>query len=338
MASLTGLPDGLDGLAARQARVLVEQLRGANLCDPLRLREAIGNDIDSFLISVFGVEVVEEGLFLKLTDFQETISKAAKWEEASRYGGGDPRLLDHLEVLRARKRKDAETKGLPAPNPDELWTPRGGPAKKRRLSSGRRNFGEKESSDHRRWCLRFARILEDAQGPAWQDAVQSGDPLKFLIGLAGGARLGTIKTRVRAWERMARWLRICKGRSWPASVVDVIEYAWAQFDEAPSVSFARGLGGALNWIETRSGVPVSQRLSSSDLLKRSFDQMTAEVEAQTGARRKAPRVPIAVMASLEVMVVDTTAPMCVRVGAWARLLKIYGVMRTDDLQKILPQE
>ena len=244
MKGLVALPDGLDGLAARQARVLLEQIRGANLCDPLRLREAIGDDLDAFFVSVFGVEVVEDDLLLKFTDYQETIFKAAKWEEASRYGGGDPRLLDRLEVLLARKRKDAAAKGLPAAEPGACWTPRGGPAKTRRLSSGRRNIGEKESSDHRRWCFRFAKILEEAQGRAWQDAVQSGDPLKFLVGLAGGARLGTIKTRVRAWERMARWLQMCMGRSWPASVVDVIEYAWAQFDEAPSVSFARGLGRA----------------------------------------------------------------------------------------------
>ena len=45
-----------------------------------------------------------------------------------------------------------------------------------------------------------------------------------------------------------------------------------------------------------------------------------------------------VVAALEEAVFDKGLPVCLRVVAWARLVKVFGVLRSDDLQRITPKD
>ena len=54
------------------------------------------------------------------------------------------------------------------------------------------------------------------------------------------------------------------------------------------------------------------------------------------AVHKAPRFPIIVIGALECKVMNPSAPLGVWVVAWARLVKVYGTLRWDDLQRLRP--
>eukprot|EP00974_Lingulodinium_polyedra_P010943 1053763-Lingulodinium_polyedra.AAC.1 len=52
---------------------------------------------------------------------------------------------------------------------------------------------------------------------------------------------------------------------------------------------------------------------------------------------QAPRLPVIILAAMEVVVGDEQPPMAARVVARARLLKVYGSLRQGDIQRLAPQ-
>ena len=116
----------------------------------------------------------------------------------------------------------------------------------------------------------------------------------------------------------------------------MVEYIWSYMREHPAPSFPRHLMAALAWMEARAGIEEGSRLSHSDLVKKVVEKTIADAEDGSLERVRAPRLPIVMVAALEFKVLDEHCPVCLRVVAWTRLLKIYGVMRSDDLQRINP--
>ena len=74
-------------------------------------------------------------------------------------------------------------------------------------------------------------------------------------------------------------------------------------------------------------------MSDEVLFKRCFEKMTAEAEEGRGVER-APRMPVMVIAALELGVVSLDVKPVVVM--WTRLLKVYGALRSDDLQRMRP--
>ena len=62
------------------------------------------------------------------------------------------------------------------------------------------------------------------------------------------------------------------------------------------------------------------------------------VEAAAGKEivDKAPRFLAGVIAAVELMVSFPGKPLALKVVAWARLVKVHGVMKMDDTQRIKP--
>ena len=194
-------------------------------------------------------------------------------------------------------------------------------AKRPRLGAGRGGLAETDAKERKKWVERLLVILRHLVGPSWKRTRDLEGPTRGEDGLAGAARPGTIKVRVRAWEAMARWLLARRGRAWPGDEVDVIDYLWACMGERPSVSFPRSLGSAVLWIEVRAGVPAATRISTSELLKKNIETAQKEAEEEGRRRRKAPRFPVVVLIALEEYVVGN-GPEVMRVVAWTRLMKV----------------
>ena len=91
-------------------------------------------------------------------------------------------------------------------------------------------------------------------------------------------------------------------RRWPASAVDVVDYVVEKMSEAAAESFPRSFGTYLVWSEEKSG----------------------------------PEAPCGVIAALELVVSVPGKPVALKVVALARLVKVHGVLRMDDMQGIKP--
>jgi hypothetical protein len=338
---LDGFADGLDGAARVQGQLLVTALKKHGLDDPRRLLVAVNNTAEKFLKAVYGEEEIEHVVLGKFKELLDQAISGAYLKDREMYGGINPRVSDLLAVLDARKeaeRHDSEkARGStrraagPAPLP-------GLRSKKARKRSGPTTIAGQESADYKRWVGRFVEILRVAQTPAIELAESSAEPDRFLASMVGSARAGTIKIRVRTWEKYTRWLQHRHRRAWPIEVTDIVEYVWFFMAESPSTSFPRVFGATLAWMELRSGIAEENRFGNVDLIKRVLEKATASIEEGAPERARAPRLPAIVVGALEEAVSDEDIPGTLRVIAWTRLLKTYGVLRADDLQRMRPED
>ena len=87
----------------------------------------------------------------------------------------------------------------------------------------------------------------------------------------------------------------------------------------------------------RSDVSVIDQIAQAESFQNIVDHQVMLAESKEDVT-KAPRLPVCVVVSLETAVTQEENPKVSRIVAWMRLLKVYGVLRTDDLQRIVPDD
>ena len=96
---------------------------------------------------------------------------------------------------------------------------------------------------------------------------------------------------------------------------------------------------ALQWFESRSGLPVERRFAKSETLRFVLEKAELETGQRLDEIKRAPRFPLSVVAAMELAVArDLDLPVGARVVLWARLIKLYGSLRMDDLQRLRPDK
>ena len=83
-------------------------------------------------------------------------------------------------------------------------------------------------------------------------------------------------------------------------------------------------------------MPVEEKLSNQDMVRKFLENAATQVTDGSAEIVKAPRFSLAMLVSLETLVADFKMPKALRVLAWARLVKVYGALRADDMQRIRP--
>ena len=187
-----------------------------------------------------------------------------------------------------------------------------------------------------KWGQRLGQALQGT--PAGEMADDASDPSAFFVALIGKARPSTVKKRVRDWELFVRWLAWTEGRSWPTAVGDALGYLNFRLAEGCPVSFPASFWAALRWVESRSGHPTSECFGRHLMLKLCIERAIVVLGTESEVAKKAPRIPLVIIAALENKVVSSDLLVGVRVIAWTRLLKIYGSLRADDLQRLRPRD
>ena len=244
--------------------------------------------------------------------------------------------LAHARTERGKRARSGEA-GDPARAPEGTWHPRAASRLCRpRTGAGVCSLAAKDQALARKWLRRFVDLISVAPVPAVREATGMEDPVLYLQSLVGRARPSTVRLRVRDWAKYVRWLTLRTG-SWPQCPRDVVEYLWAQVRENPAKTFPGRFLGTLAWFEKRSGLPEGQRWHFHDAVKRCFEKVMVDLDEAGLGRKRAPRFPLVLLCALEGMVLDSSALPVLRVVAWTRLLKVYGVLRADDLQRLAPE-
>jgi len=202
------------------------------------------------------------------------------------------------------------------------------------ITSGLASSDRKERD---KWNARLAKIFASVGAPVVEGT--SGEDPKLLIEMAvGRSRPSTVRLRVRSWEAFSRWLGLNRGRSWPQGPPDLIDYIKAMVDVPAPRSFPSSFSGSARWIMSRSGFEGTTETYEDPFLRRALQWAEAELVDEAVRVKKAPRMPIALLLRMELTVVNTDAPRVHRVFAWARLIKVYGGLRWDDLQRLRPAD
>ena len=209
------------------------------------------------------------------------------------------------------------------------------PHKRIRRASG---IGEADRILMKKWGSRLAAILKGGDTPAWHQAESAADPASAMAGLVGRSRPTTVAKRVRSWETFAHWLRWHRGRCWPTSPTDLVDYLAARVAEGCPPSTPESFRSAVLWIEARSGFGHDESYGRNEFFRKNVDLADVIVLTDAEAVQKAPRFPVIVIGALECKVMHAESPLVVRVVAWARLLKVFGTLRWDDLQRLRPRD
>ena len=127
-----------------------------------------------------------------------------------------------------------------------------------------------------------------------------------------------------------RWLRLRCGVSGPRGPTDAVNFLMECQSEEPRVSFPRSLITALAWFEVRAEIPAIDQIAQAGIFRNIVDQQMMLAESKEDVKK----APVCVVVSLETAVVQEENPKVLRIVAWMRLLKVYGVLRADDLQRI----
>ena len=267
----------------------------------------------------------------------------ADLERRRRRAPGDEQLYDsYLAELAAKRLRTEGAASSTSVSPAAPWC--GSPAARvawrprEKIADTLSELNEKDLQLRRKWALRLVASLRAGGAPSLVLADAAGDPVEAALGLTGRARPSTVHKRVRAWELFARWLKWRRGRAWPEGPVDYVDYLAETLQDGGAVSFPETFRGAVNWLEARSGFEADLRYGGHPLFRKNVERAAAVLGCEAPGKRQAPRLPLVVIAALECHVVAVDSTLASRVLGWCRLLKTYGVLRQDDLQRLRPVE
>lgn len=194
-----------------------------------------------------------------------------------------------------------------------------------------------ERAERERWLLRLIQIVREARLPVVAKAESSLDPQSALLHIAGARRSKTIRMRVRCWSKLATWLQLTQGNSYPRSVGQLLDYLKDVVDGGCCRTIPDSIAAALAFVEQAGDVPLADRFSQDVLWLRTLQSVKADLVRGNTQVSKAPQFTISMVLALELLVMDKHKPMYVRALAWLRLVKLWCSLRFSDTLGMLPE-
>eukprot|EP00435_Cladocopium_sp_Y103_P056270 s108_g19.t1 len=195
---------------------------------------------------------------------------------------------------------------------------------------------KKFEAERRKYSLLLAGIIKSAGLPVVQLVNTLDDPLAAWVHLFAAWRSNTLKNRYKSWRPFEIWLELHRGRRFPLSCKDVIDYMQFRVDEGCGKSVPEAFSVSLHLIETLGRVSVDEQISKDPLWLGHLKSWTAEISADNPPHKPAEMYTIAMLLSLELTVEDEGEPIFARTLAWVVLVMIWASLRCDDVQAILP--
>ena len=183
---------------------------------------------------------------------------------------------------------------------------------------------------------RLLALLKRFRAPSLGDFSSDVDPVRAACVIAGRIRNSSLKRYLRYIEELVFWMLRAKIREPPFRVAEVMDYLFMLSEKPCGPTVPGAFLKAMAWFERVSGVGMEQRITVKPVLLSARDVIVKELKRKGIPICRAPRLPGAMIASLERLVSNEAEAMGVRVGAWYRLVKCWGTLRYDDIQHLSP--
>ncbi|CAK9015988.1 Uncharacterized protein SCF082_LOCUS12985 [Durusdinium trenchii] len=194
----------------------------------------------------------------------------------------------------------------------------------------------KVDEEKRKYCLLLANVIKQAGLPIVQLVNSLDDPSAGWFHLFAGRRSNTLKNRYKSWKPFQVWLELHRGRTFPTSCKDIIDYMQCRVDDDCGKTVPESFSVALNLLEVLGRVPEDQQLSKDPLWIGHVKSWTAEISADSAPRKPAEMYTISMLLALELTVEDEAEPMFIRALSWVVLVMVWAALRCDDVQAVLP--
>ncbi|CAE7908811.1 unnamed protein product [Symbiodinium microadriaticum] len=209
-------------------------------------------------------------------------------------------------------------------------------AKKRALAKNEGGRFKVEAEELQRWRAKLASLLKECSFPVCAQAHFMTNCDRILETAAGATRAGTPRQRIREWYKLSAWCMALKGKPYDSDPAVLVDYMEELYLQPCARTKLKSVLAAVALVEKAGAVDPSDRLSCNRLVLSTVDTRTAELEEGAPETRRAPPMPLSIIASLELTVMDGQLPRYWRAYAWVRLFKVWTSSRTDDLLGVLP--
>jgi len=189
-----------------------------------------------------------------------------------------------------------------------------------------------EAEEFRNLQLALVGYLMESEAPCTRHAALTADPIRTLMNVVGKTRLNTAKKYLKIWKNFRGWLLLAFGTPWPTAVSQLIDYLQVLREEPCRPTVPTSWYQALKWMFRRADYEGDLDISRDKLLQFNLEKISTELVQQP--LKQAARIPVVVLAALEVYVMDKTKPVMKRIHAGGILFRVWGTLRFDDMQRI----
>jgi len=209
------------------------------------------------------------------------------------------------------------------------WWPRAGP---RRPETDRK-------AERDKWARIAGDMVLSFDMPAVRVLELSATPEELAAKLCAGRRTSTIRKRVREAQKLNRWLMLTHKLHWLTSPSQLLDYLMDRAHEPCAPSGPANILGAVDFLEGIGGVLEGRRTSRHPTVQGLAKELQIELTLGRPAvpTRKAPPLLLTMLVSLEMLVVNTSAPTYTRVYGWCKLLRHWMALRWSDTLNMPPR-
>ena len=191
-------------------------------------------------------------------------------------------------------------------------------------------------TERKKYSRLLALLIQEAQLPVAQLVDTLDDPQAAWVHIFAARRANTLKNRYKSWKPFRDWLEIHRGYVFPRSVKDAVDYVQHRVDDGCGKTVPESFHIALTLLEQVGKVPEHERISMDELWKSHVKSWTAELCGEAPPRKSAEMYTVAMLLSLELLVMDVESSVFDRALAWVVLCMVWGAMRCDDVQAVIP--
>ena len=148
--------------------------------------------------------------------------------------------------------------------------------------------------------------------------------------LGGGRRASTLRARVRASKKYLAWLAVSADVAFPSEVSHLTGFLESRHSEPCNRGALKAAHQCMAFLEDVAG--IDEKLTTNAL----YTVVYRELLQPRRTPRQAPRYPVAVLESLEELVLTESATFFLRVYAWWLLLQCWGTLRFADHRGLNP--
>lgn len=197
---------------------------------------------------------------------------------------------------------------------------------------------KKENDQKDFWSRELYKELKRMGAPALEHLEHCVSDAHIHLALAGRTRYNTLKRYIKTWRAFLQWLSAAKGESISPEVGDLVEYIFSRYDEPCGPSVPPLIVKAVVWMERTACIDSRSRIGESQVVESVRDYVVEMLSKDSAPTKRAPRYPIAMMEAFERAVEDEKLLFGLRIVAWVKLVKLWGSLRWDDIQKVVPKE
>eukprot|EP00434_Breviolum_minutum_P043184 symbB.v1.2.038481.t1/scaffold6004.1/size21842/3 len=195
---------------------------------------------------------------------------------------------------------------------------------------------KREQSQREKWARILYLELCRAKSPTLNSIEHCVGADRIHLAVAGKTRTSTLKRYVKCWQDWQHWKINVWGEHVRAQPSMFCEYLFMRFDEPCGPTVPGLICKAVHWFEGLSGLK-DESVTDNRVVIQVRDYIVEQLSKDGPPPRRAPRYPVVMLEAMEQTVLKTDALLGLRMVAWMKLVKTWGALRFDDLQKIKPE-